>query len=472
MLSKGGFDFFPLNFDESGTLIDTAQLDDLKEHAAAATDAIFLAHGFRNDENDATALYTALLQNLHQQLELPEFQQTATRRYVVAGVYWPSKTFKETFATDKSFGTDSGSVQSVDDDVNATPLRQSLLQLNALKTLCPEHSGELDQAIALLPSIDGNRAAQDNFVNLVLHLLNGSELDETEGIDEIRNVRGSDLLDKLAAPIFLPTQRGASGSDSSGGVTAVDDFTTDGGGEGGVLSIGSFLGSIFGRVGQFLNATTWYVMKNRSGVVGGAGVAQCVRDLKASTPNLRIHLIGHSLGGRLMAACAKSLSQGTMVQPDSLALLEAAFSHYGFSGNNGQGTPGFFRDVITRQVVKGPLIETFSFQDTVVGTIYAVASRLAGDNVKAIGDADDPFGGIGRNGAQKTTESVSLPLKSAAAAGEPYKFQAGIVTCLDGSGGLITNHSDVTNAHVAYACASVIAATGAEAHQQSRSAPA
>ena len=43
-------------------------------------------------------------------------------------------------------------------------------------------------------------------------------------------------------------------------------------------------GSIFGRIGQFLNLTTWYVMKNRAGVVGAAGVAQAVRDLKQPLP--------------------------------------------------------------------------------------------------------------------------------------------------------------------------------------------
>ena len=139
------------------------------------------------------------------------------------------------------------------------------------------------------------------------------------------------------------------------------------GSNGGVESFGSFFPSVLGGIDKFLNLTTWYVMKNRSGIVGGTGVAQAVRDLKASNKNIRLHLVGHSLGGRLMAACAKSLAKDPILQPDSVTLLEAAFSHYGFSANNGKGTPGFFRDVIAKKVVKGPLLETFSFQDTVVG---------------------------------------------------------------------------------------------------------
>jgi hypothetical protein len=212
-----------------------------------------------------------------------------------------------------------------------------------------------------------------------------------------------------------------------------------------------------------LNLTTWYVMKNRSGVVGMNGVAQAVRDTRAANGSIKIHLVGHSLGGRLMAGCCKALSQTPILQPDSVTLLEAAFSHYGFSGDIGDGkrTPGFFREVIAKHVVKGPLVETFSYQDTVVGLTYAIASRLADDNVKAIGDPNDPFGGIGRNGAQKTTESFFQPLKAAATLTAPYSFRTGVVNCVDGSGGLIKDHGDVTNPDVTYAFASAVASTRA-----------
>ena len=62
-----------------------------------ATDAIFFAHGFRNDVGEATSLYTEFLKNFRTDLERPQFQQIAGRTYVVAGVYWPSTTFRESF---------------------------------------------------------------------------------------------------------------------------------------------------------------------------------------------------------------------------------------------------------------------------------------------------------------------------------------------------------------------------------------
>jgi hypothetical protein len=456
MQSIHGFDFFSLNFGNDGALLPTSEFAALKQRAPTATDALFIAHGFRNDVNDATSLYTDFLDTLRKNFSRPEFKELAARNFIVAGVFWPSKSLPEGFGTALPKETE-GSTQSISDDAATQAALQQKLQ--DLKEIAPNHHAAIDQAAALLPRIEQDAAAQDRFTSLMLSLLDGSDLDKTEGLPQIRQQSGSALLEKISAPIILPTQSPDGAPGESGGITAIDDLSAPFS-SGGAQSIGSFFGSILGGVDKFINLTTWYVMKNRSGQVGATGVAKAVRDLHAASPTLRLHLVGHSLGGRLMATCAKSLAQAPLLQPDSLMLLEAAFSHYGFSANNGHGNPGFFREVIASKVVKGPLLETFSFQDTVVGLAYAISSRLAGDNVKAIGDATDEFGGIGRNGAQKTTESVSLKLKSAAAPGDPYSFQPGVVTCLDGSGGLIKDHGDVANADVTYAVASSLAATG------------
>ena len=307
----------------------------------------------------------------------------------------------------------------------------------------------VDKALAMLDDIEDDESKQDDFVALVLSLLDDSDGDRTEGLQELKAQRGSELLDKLSTPIILPTVRAEEGGTMSvsGGSTAGD--------EGKPLFLGGFLKSTAGKVGHFLNLTTWYMMKNRSGTVGAHGVAAATRELK-KIPGVRVHLVGHSLGGRCMAACAKALSSEPMVQPDSLSLLEAAFSHYGLSDDNGSGAPGFFRDVLAKSVVKGPFISTYSYQDTVVGTAYAISSRLSGDNAKATGDKDDKYGGIGRNGTQRTKEATNGPL---GAVGTKYVFAPKKVNNLDGSGGLIKNHSDVTNAEVTYAVASAIAAT-------------
>jgi len=286
---------------------------------------------------------------------------------------------------------------------------------------------DLDRAIALLPTLENNPAAQNEFVTLVWSLVDTSNTDKTEGLPQIRSRPGEEILARLS-PAPGPGTRG----------------------------IGDLGGRIAGGVGQFLNLTKWYVMKDRSGTVGATGVADAVRALRASCPGVRIHVVGHSLGGRLAASCAKALGTSPKVPLDSLMLLEAAFSHFGFSANNGHGAAGFFRDVIEQQVVKGPFVSTFSSEDTVVGKAYSIMSRLAGDNTRGIGDERDEFGGIGRNGPLKTSEVATVKLNRA---GTPYQFKDRVINNLDGSGGLITNHSDVTNEAVTYAFASAMLRT-------------
>jgi hypothetical protein len=258
----------------------------------------------------------------------------------------------------------------------------------------------------------------------VLSVLSRSSLDETEGLPQVRERPGSELLARLDDPSAEGTR--------------------------------GLFGSIAGKVGQFLNLTTWYVMKDRSGTVGAKGVAPAVRAIRKRVPQIRVHLVGHSLGGRVMAACAHALCTRPKLQPDSVLLLQAAFSHYGFSPDNGRGQAGFFRDVVEKQIVKGPLVSTFSAEDSVVGNAYAISSRLARDNSRRIGDAEDEFGGIGRNGALKTTEVTNSRLQQP---GGAYDYRLRVINNLDGSGGLITNHSDVTNPAVTYAFASAIART-------------
>jgi hypothetical protein len=447
MQAISGFDFFSLTFDEKGSLTSSAELENLKARAARASGVVFLSHGWRNSADDASTLYTNFLANFRAHFTRPECQVLSQRDFVVAGVYWPSLALPETFPKLE------GSTQSLDPDA---PLIAALTgKLNALKDLAPGSEQPLDQAIQLLPSLTTDGSAQNAFTDLVLSIVNDPVPDPTEGFDALRNQDGATILQKLSAPVILPTAAPDADPDS-GGVMSIDDSTT--GSTEGFLST---VGSILGGADRFINFTTWWTMKNRSGVVGATGVAQAVRAVAAAKSGIQIHLVGHSLGGRLMAACAKSLAQDPLFHPTSVTLLEAAFSHFGFSADNGQGTPGFFRDVIAKKVTEGPLIATFSAQDTVVGTTYALASRVAGDNVKAIGDANDPFGGLGRNGAVKTTESSANKLKKAGAPDGPYQFQLGIVNCLDGSGGLIKDHGDVTNPDVTYAFACSVVSTQA-----------
>ena len=108
----------------------------------------------------------------------------------------------------------------------------------------------------------------------------------------------------------------------------------------------------------------------------------------------RIHLVGHSFGCRVATAAAAT---STTDKLQSMSLLQAAFSHNGFS----KSMNGFFRSVVDNQRIKGPIVVTYTPNDRAVGIAYPVASRLSGTVASAFGDANDKFGGLGRNGAQK-----------------------------------------------------------------------
>ena len=447
MEQLAGFNFVALEFDGDGNSTSTA-LDILQQHidAAHVTDVVLIAHGFRNSEQEARGLYEEFLSNFRAHLGRDELKaQLSPRTFAVGGVFWPSKKF------DEGPEDAEGGVQGLTHASDEMQAVRAKLQRIRDEDARAEQRPRVDQALLLLDTLEHSTSNQDEFVALMLDLIDETDNDPTEGLAEVKAQSGSDLLTKLGAPIILPTRR----DDGDGSVLSLQDMG-NGASDGKPLFIGGFVKTLAGKVGQFLNMTTWYTMKNRAGVVGAGGVASAVRQLKQSHPTVRVHLVGHSLGGRCMAACAKALCVAPKVQPDSLSLLEAAFSHYGLSDNNGHGTPGFFRDVIAQQIVKGPFISTYSYQDTVVGTAYAISSRLASDNVKAVGDKDDQYGGIGRNGTQKTAESTNQPLREV---GGKYDITLARVNNIDGSGGGIKSHGDIRNPRVTYAFACAVAMT-------------
>ena len=129
----------------------------------------------------------------------------------------------------------------------------------------------------------------------------------------------------------------------------------------------------------------------------------------------------------------------------SLTLLQAAFSHNGFSRNEN----GFFRAVVDKKRVDGPILITHTKNDKAVGVAYPLASRLKGDKSAALGDANDPFGGIGRNGAQKMDQGEVIA-GQLLAVNSAYTFQPRKFFNLEASS-FIKGHSDVRGKEVAYA---------------------
>jgi hypothetical protein len=82
-----------------------------------------------------------------------------------------------------------------------------------------------------------------------------------------------------------------------------------------------------------------------------------------------------------------------------------------------------------------------------VGVAYPLASRIANDAAAALGDENDPYGGMGRNGAQKTQEAIAGVLCDLDG---QYAFTPGAVFNLRADQ-FIGDHSDITGHQVTYA---------------------
>src|SRR5262249_36621744 len=180
-----------------------------------------------------------------------------------------------------------------------------------------------------------------------------------------------------------------------------------------------------------------------------------VRALQSAQPRVKVHLIGHSFGGRVVAATALGREGDPPLTVSSLTLLQAAFSHNGFSPDFDRGRAGFFRRVVAQHRVRCPTLITHTVNDRAVGIAYPLASRFAGQDAAALGDASDRYGGIGRNGAVKTPEADAGTLL---AVGRPYRFAAGRLHNLQADA-FITNHSDIAKPEVAAALLAAIAIT-------------
>lgn len=424
MGTLAGFQFFPVDFGKQGQVLDETQVQALLTHVTGLGKAnlLVMSHGWNNDKAEAEALYAELLGNLGKQYEgdLP---------VVVLGVFWPSKKFAN---RDLIPG---GAAGLVGDD----PLLEHIEQLRGFFDVDDESRllGELKALVPVLLDDESKR----QFVAKVLRLIGGTADLEEEG--------GARALDATAVLDALVPPAATLGDVEAGGAAATGET-------GGAAGLGDFLSGARGLAQNALNMVTYYQMKERAGTVGSGGVLDVLARAKQANSALKVHLVGHSFGGRVVTSACLGRAGGPAVRVESLTLLQAAFSHNGFAKNFYEGKNGAFLDVVRQEKVKGPIVITHTRNDKAVGIMYAIASRVGGQDAAKLGDAADRFGGIGANGAQKS-EAVQLQLL---AIDKSYTLQNGRIHNLLADT-YIADHGDVRGPQVAHALLAAIEAGNA-----------
>ena len=200
---------------------------------------------------------------------------------------------------------------------------------------------------------------------------------------------------------------------------------------------------------EVLRQATYYVMKKRAGHVGEFGLGPLLGEVARAAPRLRVHLVGHSMGARLVAYALKGLPSGARPVA-SVTLLQGAFSHYAFAARlpHDSGRPGALRDLQNR--VRGPVVACYSRHDTALGVFYPLASRLAGDSAsltRAAGllGSDDPrWAAIGHDGVQAVPGTVVRPLATVLREGVPASGCVSVDTA-----DVVRSHSDICRAELA-----------------------
>ena len=422
-----GIPYVEAQFDKNGALLADVNLP------AGVTDLFVVSHGWNNNADAARRLYRSLFENF---AAVAAQGDSTGRSFAVVGVIWPSKEFDELVAVASASGSQGAASLGGDDPESRRALEMKLERMKET-FVEPAQRQLLDEAKALLPDLEEKASARRAFVAKIRALLDPTAAGKEDASESFFKDDGDELMKNLKVEEEDLDEEVA---DSGGSASLPLGAPRPAAAAEGAAGLKEILSGFKAAAMNILNFTTYFEMKARAGAVGKNGVAKLIDRLAAQVQ--RIHLVGHSFGGRVVTATA---ANSTTDKIRSLNLLQTAFSHNGFSKTKG----GFFRTVVDQNRVKGPILVTHTKNDKAVGVAYPLASRINGDRTAAFGDENDEFGGIGRNGAQQMQpgETVRGKLLSV---GSAYAFEAGKFFNLEASQ-FIRNHGDVTGKEVAHA---------------------
>ncbi|HEX5110768.1 MAG TPA: hypothetical protein VFV95_20095 [Vicinamibacterales bacterium] len=204
-----------------------------------------------------------------------------------------------------------------------------------------------------------------------------------------------------------------------------------------------------------LRQVSFWVMKHRARTVGEQGMHQFVTALQQAC-DARIHLMGHSFGCIVVSSILGGPGgTGALARAvDSAVLVQGALSLWSFADKiPDSDKPGYFRRVLAKRAVAGPLVTTQSTHDAAVGAAFPAAVGLV--NEFDFGTELPRFGGVGTWGIQGTSIAESSGMLDQ---NGTYSFKAGRIYNVDGSR-FISGHSAIDGPEVAHLLWQAVAAS-------------
>jgi hypothetical protein len=422
--SLAGFPFWTLQFDKNGVPSDAVASFLSEVKTADLSDLFIFSHGWNNDQATALDLYTRFFTAVKALLNDPAVASRPGAKAGVAGVLWPSILFPG----DTPPAADAGGASSFSDAG-----QQPTLESELPKAFCdPDQQAAVQELAELLASRPPTEEALLSFRDKLRQIITPPQLpsqqDDLESLTGVTNDQWFDLLNAAAQP--------------------TDD-------EGGAASLNGPFERLWGGAKNVLRVATYWEMKNRAGVIGKGSLGPLLGTLHTGSPALRIHLVGHSFGARLVSYALAGLPDGLSGEKSPvkmLFLLQGAFSHFAFAeklpfdGTRSGDLNGM------AQRVDGPLLATFSSKDTAVGVAYPAAAVLAGQDASDATDLMYRWEGMGCDGAQE----VDAAIKALEPFPVVYPFKAGEWLNLDGNEVIIAGgppsgaHSDIVHPETAW----------------------
>lgn len=421
-----GLPFWQVRFDADGDPDDDATQVAAAVATEGITDLVVFCHGWNNSADTARRLYRAWFGELAGQLaHLP-----ADRTVGLIGVFWPSQRWSDEPIPDF-------------DPVPPGPTLDEQT-LAALRRGFPAGASQLDQMATLLAG-PPTPAAVDDFMGQLRTFAHATSVGHDDG-EAGSAAAGTEprMLADPPAEVFgrFSAQLRANGAS----VGLAGD---------GAAGLGDVLSGIWDGAKEALRQLTYWQMKNRAGVVGQRGLGPFVARLHSATPTIRVHLVGHSFGARVVSYSLAGLPDDLVPSPvKSVTLLQGAFSHFAFADRLpfDAARSGALKGMLAR--IDGPLACCFSVHDDAVGTMYPLASMTSGDDAAAADERFYRWGGMGHDGAQ----AVGAVLRGLGSAGPAtsYPFAPGRAVNIDASdvvcqGGPPSGaHSDIVHPELAW----------------------